>query len=75
MFPNKPKIWFYVIRTYSHTDRRQLIKVESRPIADYADADLWKRMSEKCDKNKEHHYAVIAVPEGQDVLPVPKQLY
>jgi hypothetical protein len=38
---------YYVLRTYSRTDRRKLWKVESRPFSRKGDAESWCEFERK----------------------------
>jgi hypothetical protein len=57
---------FHVLRTYSHTDKRCLWKVESRPFVRREDADFWKEFVEK-EYKTEH-------PKGKHIFFVVERL-
>ena len=45
---------YFVLRTYSHTDSKQLWRVLTRPISCVMSADVYREMSEeKCPKGQE----------------------
>jgi hypothetical protein len=58
---------FYVIRTYTHTDLKQLWKVESRPIVRKEDAESWKDFVEMEyyteHPRSEHKFSVVELFE------------
>ena len=54
--------YYVVLRTYSHTDRRCLWKVETRRMKSRTDAQGWKEFLESEDKNKKHKYFIVKVP-------------
>jgi len=63
---------FYVVRTYSHTDKQQLWKVLSRPFKDESSAEAWKcwtetewRLEHPQSKTKPEFFVVsVNLPEG-----------
>ncbi len=60
---NDLKKYYYVMRTYSHTDKQQLWKVVSRRIKNKNDAETWKELCEKTEKNKKHNFFIISKKE------------
>ena len=54
--------YYVVLRTYSHTDRRHLWKVETRRMTSFVQAEDWKDFLESEDKNKKHKYFIVKVP-------------
>jgi hypothetical protein len=50
---------FVVVRDYSHTDRRHLLKLESVPFKDLDRANDWKEWLET--ENPRHKFTVIQV--------------
>lgn len=51
---------YYVLRTYSHTDTRQLWKVVSSPFENIKDAENWQRYMEVSEKSNKHKFFVVA---------------
>ena len=69
---------FYVVRSHSHTDRQNLVKIMSRGFPDRLGAEDWKDFweivqKEKCRQKKnrrKYKFAVIEVQmEGQNLFP------
>lgn len=52
---------FYVIRTYSHTDRQHLVKVMSRPMKSRAEAESWKDFCESESNSKSYKFFIMEV--------------
>ena len=44
--------WFFVARSYSHTDKRKLIKILTRRMKNKVDAEIWKEFEEGEDKKR-----------------------
>jgi len=51
--------YYYVMRIYTHTDLKQLWKVESRRIRSYRDALFKKDHLEGLSKNKGHEFFIV----------------
>ncbi len=54
------KEYYYVMRSYSDTDKRCLWKVCSRPIDSYDAADTWLSYLKNNPKNKKHHFFIVS---------------
>lgn len=50
---------FYVIRSYSHTDKRKLWSVESRPFDHELDAENWMDFVKK--EHPKSKYSVVQI--------------
>lgn len=50
---------YYVMRTYSHTDKQQLWKVMSRPIMNIRDAEIWRQSCMDQEKNTKHEFFIV----------------
>lgn len=54
---------FFVCRVYSHTDKRQLLSIESRKMTDMNSAQSWSEFMDS-ESNGKHKHFVIYAPSG-----------
>lgn len=64
--------WYFVARSYSHTDTRMLIKILTRRMKNKTDADDWKAFEESMYRKKNRSirsrrvkFFVIQLPHDQ----------
>ena len=55
--------YYYVMRTYTHSDIKQLWKVMSRPMKNKQDAQGWLEWCEFSETNPEHKFFLVTREE------------
>jgi len=57
--------WYFVLRTYSHTDKRQLWKVESRRFSTELQAKDWKDFLKQESPVNEYFIVSMTIEEAK----------
>jgi|AntRauTorcE11898_2_1112593.scaffolds.fasta_scaffold49304_1 hypothetical protein len=52
---------YYVMRTHTDTNTKELWKVVSRAILDKSAAETWKEVCEAEEKNKQHEFFIVEI--------------